>query len=346
MEIKSFSSAITLAINASEELCSLTGNDDRNNPHFWAKTLKSFSKAITTKTVNEYLKNNTPESERFLGLKEKFRRLLEDDFTGDFKKPLFIKDGDKKKVNDEWLRIDGDISESEFCVEDLSQDASINRNRGLIINIFTPNEEQVKKGSIKIELALSEIYRASIYVDKHIIKKPRYPYVILYAIYNCIKYSLPEDSQNPQINTIIEDLYSRRADLLDKDQTSIDKAISSVKSQFTDVIGDNKEAFGGMMKQIKDGLEELTDDSIDQIAEEAHGAINAFAKNKNGDISQIISCLTGADTKHVEETMKSVGLHENNIRRIVDVASGTGDRKSNSDLLSSVPSDIDKFING
>ena len=345
MELNDFSSSIIYLTNICEELCSLTGNDDRNVHPYWVRTLKSFSKAITTKIATEYLIRNTPESGRFLGLKEKFKDIY-DIFVDEFSQPLMISVGDKKKVNDEWLRIEGDISDGEFCTEELRQDSSLSKNRALVVNIYTPTEEQVKKGSVKIELALSEIYRAAIYVDRNVIKKPRYPYAVIYGIYNCIKYSAPEDSLAEKFYDVINGLYRNRADLLEKDQTSIDQAISSVKSQFSDIANENKDALGGMMSEIRSGLDELTDDTIDQIAEEAHGAIKAFEKNKNGDLSSVIGSLMGADSKQVEETMRNVGLHENNIKRIIDVASGTGTSKSNAELLSSIPNDIDFFING
>ena len=309
------------------------------------RTLKAFSTAITKKRV-EFFTDKTPEDSQFIGLREKFKNLYEA-FETEFGQPFSIVVDGKKKVNDRWLRIEGDISEGEFCSENPEQDAGLSRNRGVVINIFAPDAEKKKKGVVDFEIALSELYRAAIYIDSSVTKKPRYPYCLLYGIYNCIRYSIGDDKLPATFLNVITGIYTRRADFLEKDQGSIDKAISSVKKQFEDVVGDNKDAFSGMMSQIKGGLDELTDDTIDEIASQAHGAVKAFDKTKGGDIKDIIGGLTGRNTKEVEETMKTVGLHENNIRSIINRASGVGSGMSNSELLATIPAnDIDSFING
>lgn len=346
MELTDFTSSIIYLINTCEEIISLTGNDDRNVHPYWVRTFKSFSKAIMTKISDDYMINKTPEEKKFTGLKEKFRNIYEI-FSDEFSNPLTYQVDGKNRVNDSWLKIEGDISDGEFCSEDPPQDSSLTKNRGLVINIFTPSEEQKKKGSVNIEFASSEFYRASIYIDRNVTKKPRYPYCLIYAIYNCIKYSGLNDI-DPVFLGVIDDIYSRRIEILEKEQTNIDKAIASVKNQFTEVLGDTTKEMSGILDQIRDGLEELNDDTIENIALEAHSAVKAFDKNKTGSVKEFVQTLTGSSNEHVEKTMGQIGLGESNIARLIDAATGrnTNNVKTNNELLGSIPMDIDSFING
>lgn len=346
MNLTDFTSSIVYTINICNSIISLTGNDDKNIHPYWVKTFKAFAKAILTKISEDYMVNNTPEKERFTGLKGKFRAIYEN-FMDEFSRPLTYQVDGKTRVNDSWLKIDGDISEGEFCSEDCDQDASLSKNRGLKINILTVTEEQKKKGLVNVEFAISEFYRASIYIDRAVTRKPRYPYAVIYAIYNCIKYSGIENI-DPVFLSVIDDIYSRRAEILEKEKTAIDKAINTAKTQFTEIMGDNTKELSGMMDQIRDGLDELTDETIESIASEAHNAIKAFDKNKNGSVKEFVQTLTGASSEHVEKTMGEIGLGESNISRIIDAATGVDrtNAKSNGELLGSIPTDIESFING
>ncbi len=345
MELTDFTSSIIYLINICNDIISYTGNNDKTTNPYWVRTFKSFSKAILTKIAEDYMVNNTPEEQKFIKLKEKFRTIYEL-FDDDFARPLTYQVDGKNRVNDSWLKIDGDISEGEFCAEDNVQDASLSSNRGLKINIMTVNEEQKKKGLVNVELAISEFYRASIYIDRTVTKKPRYPYAVIYAIYNCIKYSGVENI-NPVFLAVIEDIYDRRSELLEKEKSSMDKTINSAKNQFNEILGDSTKELSGMMDQIREGLDELTDETIESIASEAHSAIKAFDKNKTGSVKEFVQTLTGSSSEHVEKTMNEIGLGESNISRIIDAATGVdrSNAKSNSDLLGSIPTDISSFIN-
>jgi len=340
MNIKSFSDAIICLINESEEICSLTGNDDRDVLPYYVKTLKSFSKSINTKNARDYIPGNVKDSERFPGLRDKFKEIYEV-FKDDFSQPLLS----NKKVNDDWLKINTEISEGEFCSDIDKQDSSLLKNRGLTINIFTPTIVNKKKGALNVEIAISEFYRAAIYIDKNISKKPRRPYKYIYLLYNCIKFSHEPGSLDSEFYKSIDDIYERRSEFLENDKSGIGKAISSVKDKLSGVLGDNVDSMSGMIDSINGGLNDLTDDSIDKIADDAQNAVKSFENSKNRDAGEVIGDIMGVDSKQVEKTMKSVGLHEKNIKSILNKAAGIDETKSqtNKELLSSIP-DIDSFL--
>lgn len=334
-------------MNVSDELFQLTGSNDKEKQPYWVVTSKAFSAAITKKIVVEYSPSSTPESERFLNLKKKFMDIYET-FSDVFSCPLMIKVDGKNKVNDSWLKIDEVVSDGEFCSEESEQDSSFFSNRGLTLNIYRPSQEdRDKKKKIDIEIPISELYRAAVYVDCNILKRPRYPYCVIYGIYNCIKYSSPPGSLHPELYKVIENILEKSSDLLEKDPSSIDKTINSVKDKVSDFVDGNTESLMDMISQIRGGLDELTDENIEIVANEAHKCIKTFEKSKGGGLSEVIGNLTGADSKKVEDTMRNFGLHESNITRVIDLATGVPSKViDNKVLKATVPSDIDSFLNG
>lgn len=355
MEINNLYEALKYLIDISRDLTTITGNDDQLVPSYWVRTSNEFSKAITSKTVNEYNNkehpNNvnypdkiTPHELRFPGIKAKFMEIYEA-FEDELSEPfLKITDEGIKRVNDAWLKTTDEVSEEEFNFEDETFMNSIRDNKGIKITIIQYTKEQRRNGKVDVELPLSGLYRAAIYVDKQKKRKPRYPYTILYGIYNCFKYSVPPERLNSQINSVISDIYDRREELLTKEKGKITSTMESVKASIAPLVNSNREAFSGILEQIDQGISDITDDTIDNIAEQCNQAINLFENNKSKSLDQVISDLTSADREKVRETMDRVGLHEGNIRALVDNVSGG---MSNDELKASIPqmSEIDALIN-
>lgn len=356
MEINNLYEALKYLVDISRDLTTITGNDDQLVPAYWVRTSNEFSKAITSKTVNEYNNrihinnrdypdNVTPHELRFPGIKTKFLEIYEA-FEDELSEPFMrITEQGKKRVNDSWLKTTDEVTEDEFNFEDETFMNSIRDNKGIKITIVQYTKEQRRNGKVDVELPLSGLYRAAVYVDKQKQRKPRYPYAILYGIYNCFKYSVPLDRLNPQILSVISDIYDRREELLSKEKGKISSTMESVKQSIAPLINSNREAFSGIMSQINSGIGDINDDTIDNIAEECNKAINVFECNKAKSLDQVISDLTSADKTKVRQTMDRVGLHEGNIRAMIDGVSGG---MTNEELKSTIPqmNEIDSLING
>ena len=356
MEIQNLTDALKYIIDLSRELGTITGSDDQLIPAYWVRTCNAFSQAITTKIVNEY--NNTehpnnknypgkitPQELRFPGIKSKFLEIyetFEDELSQNF---MIVTETGTKKVNDGWLRINEDFEENEFNHEDENFVFALRDNKGIKVNIKTVTREDKKHNKVDVELPLSSLYRAALYVVKvKKMKKPMYTYAIIFGIYNCFKFSVPREKLNSQIFAVIDDIYDRKEILLEKDKGTISSTVETIKESIAPFIGANSGAFSGIKDQINLGLEQLNEASIDRVAEECHKAIETFTSNQSKSLDEVIGGMISTDSSKVRETMERVGLHENNIRAIIDRTSGG---MTNDDLKSSIPNmdDIDRIIN-
>lgn len=348
--------SLKFLVDVSRELSSLTGNDDQKMPAYWVRTSRLFSMKLTKKLVNvyncqthpsnqNYPNKITPEELRFPGIEKQLREiyeLYEDELNQDFMIEL---ENGKKKVNIDWLKISGNFEEGEFDKEDEKFVMSIKENKGIRIIVEECTPEEIKQGKVGTEMPLSQLLRAALYLDKKGIHKPKYPYVVIYAIYNLFKFFVDKDKLSPRVLSVIDDIYSRRETLLEKEKTNIDESMNSLKEMAAPLIGAHKDTFSGITDQIDAGLDDLNDDTIDQVAEQCHKAISLFKSKEKKDLSEVIGDMMGADTKTVKETMEKFGLHEGNIRSMVDNVSGG---MSNEELMKTIPGmdDIDSIVNG
>lgn len=351
LELNNMNDSLKYLIDISRDLCTLTGNDDQKVPSYWVRTITEFSSALTVKNITVYNNINhesnqsyenkiTPEEFRFLKIKEKFQEIYyeeEDMLSSEF---MIEQPNGKKKVNDGWLRINKEIEENEFCKEDESLFLSTKENAGYRIIVKEYSSEERRRGSVNVELPISAIYRAATFVDNKGVKKPRYPYAVIYGIYNCFKYSVSSERLSPRILEVIDDLYARREVLLEKEKTKLNSAMESVKKSMGSVINSNKLSFKNLSSQIENGLTDLDDDKIDEVAEQCHNAISMFTENAEKDLSQVISSMISADEEKVRSTMQNFGLTENNIRTLIDGKSGG---MTNEELRESL--NIDELLN-
>lgn len=348
--------SLKFLVDVSRELSSLTGNDDQRIPAYWVRTCRLFSEKLTRKLVTVYNNTNhpsnqnyenkiTPEEARYPGMEKQLREiyeLYEDELNEDFM--VQTEDG-KKKVNIDWLKISGNFEEGEFDKEDEKFIMSMKENKGIRIIVDECTPEEIKQGKVSVEMPLSQLLRAALYLDKKGIQKPKYPYVVIYAIYNLFKFFVDKDKLSPRVLSVIDEIYARREILLEKEKTKIDDSMNSLKQLAAPLISSNKDAFSSITDQIDAGLNDLNDETIDQVADQCHQAISLFKSKEKKDLSQVIGDMIGADTEKVKETMEKFGLHEGNIRAMVDGVSGG---MSNEQLKKSIPAmdDIDSIING
>lgn len=356
MELRNLQDDLKGLVDLARELSTLTGNDDQTIPAYWVRSTNAFSTALSRKIVDEYENTNhinnqeysdkkTPQELRFPNIRKQIIEIyetFEDELSQEF---MITQENGKKKLNDNWVRIRKEISEDEFCKEDEELSRSIRSNQGLRIVIKEYTYEEIKKGKVNMELPISELYRACLYLDRNGIKHPRYPYVFINLIYHCFKHTISEDKLSPRIIQVLLDIQERKESLLMKEKNKLSSTMESVKKSISPFISSNKEQFSGLTNQIETQLTGLTDDSIDDVAEQCHKAIETFTSNENKDLSQIIGDMLSTDSDKVKETMEKVGLGEDNIKALVGSVS---DGLPNDKLKSTIPSfeDIDAIING
>lgn len=361
MQPTSFTSSQDLLISVARELISLTGGDDQQVPPYWCRTINEFSSKSTKLIVSKYNNTNhksnqdftdkiTPEELRFPKIREQFIELY-DLNVEDLDKPFLVEDENgRKKPNVEWLKIATDFEDGEFDEEDSKMIMALRENRGVRIVATECTPEEIRRGQVGAELPLGQILRAALYLDiVKGIKKPRYPYLVMYAIYNIFYHVIPHDRISPHIKETIDDIYDRRETLLEKEKGQIDSSMEAMKKTIAPLIGGNKASFDSIAGQIDAGVGDLTDDTIDQVTEQCHKAMAIFKSkgDKNKDLGAVIGDMIGGDADKVRDTMNRVGLHTGNIRALVDNMS-TG-AMTNEELMASIPSeanDIDKIIAG
>jgi hypothetical protein len=347
-KVENLTDALKGMVNTARELASYTGNDDQKVPSFWIRTTDEFSKAITEKTIYSY--NNTinpdnadyenkvtPHELRFPGIKSKICDIYEAEEDELCKEFMYKVDG-KMKVNSDWIKINREIDEEEFCKEDIRLIQSIRENGGYRITIKEYNHEDRKKGKVDVELPLSNIFRAAQWVDsKKICLNPRYPFVFFFYMMNLFKFSVPSDKISDNIQKIIDDLWDRRDTLLNKSTGPTNDAMKTAQSAIAGFMGGNQEIYNQITSTINSQLDQaLNDDTIDHVVSECDKAISAFTSNNNQDLAQTISGIAGYDEKVIRETMDKFKLSETHIKKYVDKVSGG---MSNDDLLSSIPKD-------
>jgi len=330
-QLNNLNESLKYLIDLGRDLRTLTGNDDQKLPGYWTKTLDEFSAALTNKNITCYDNTNyegnqcyedrkTPEHQRFPGIRSKFLEIYEieeDQLNQEF---MILQSNGKKKVNDGWLRINKNIEYSEFCNENFH--LPIKENSGYNITIKKYSPEEKRRGHVDVELPISSLYRAAIYIDNKGSKNPRYPYAVIYGIYNCFKYSVPQERLSPHILEIINDIYSRKEILLEKEKTKLSAAMETVKKSIGPLINSNRESIQSLTSQIENGLTDLDDNKIDEVAEQCHNAIEMFTENSQKDLSQVIGSMISADEEKVKSTMERFGFSENNIRSIIDNKTG------------------------
>lgn len=351
LQLNNMNDSLKYLIDISRDLSTLTGNDDQKLPSYWVRTVNEFSSALTVKNITVYNNVNhesnqsyegriTPEEFRFLKIKEKFQEIYYEEEEALSSEFMVEKPDGKKKVNDDWLRINKNFEEGEFCREDENLFFSTKENDGYRIIIKSYSNEEKKRGLVNIELPISSLYRAATFIDNKGFKKPRYPYAVIYGIYNCFKYSVSPERISPRILEVIDNIYSRRETLLEKEKGKLNSAMESVKRSMGSLINNNKSSFKNLSDQIESGLVELDDDKIDEVAEQCHSAIAMFTENSEKDLSQVISSMISADEEKVRSTMQNFGLTENNIRSLIDSKSGG---MTNEELKNSL--NIDELLN-
>lgn len=360
MQPTSFTTSQDYLVSVARELISLTGGEDQQVPPYWCRTINEYSSKSTKLIVSKYNNTNhksnqdypdrvTPEELRFPRIREQFVELY-DLNVEDLDRPFLCEDETgKKKPNIDWLKIATEFEAGEFNEEDSKMIMALRENRGVRVIATECTTEEIRRGLVGAELPLGQILRAAMYLDIiKGIKKPRYPYAVMYAIYNCFYFSVPHDRISPHIKATIDDIYDRREILLEKEKGQIDTSMEMMKKTIAPLIGGNKSSFDSIAGQIDAGVGDLTDDTIDQVTEQCHKAMSVFKSKTNGnkDLGAVIGDMIGGDPDKVRETMNKVGLHTDNIRALVDNMSGG---MTNEELMASLPKeadDIDKIIAG
>lgn len=347
---KNLTDSLKGIIDTARLLATLTGNDDQRVPAFWVRTTEEMSKAITQKTVNEYNNkdhpnngcypdNITPDNLRFPGIQRQFKEIFEaeeDELRKDFILKYKDEDGNNRsKINNDWIKINRDLEDDSFGKEDEKLEQSIKENSGYRITAVKYTVEERKKGKVDVELPLSNIFRAALWVDsKRKGMSPRFPYLFFWNVYHCFFYVL--DDECPQsIIKAMEMMWERRESLLEKPKGKMDVISDDVKDRIAPFINGHKKEFSAFTNQIAANRPQMTDENVDRIVEECDKALDIFTSNKEMDLSQVIAKLMSADENKIRETMDNFGLNE---KRIHSVIEGATNGLTNDELKNTIPS--------
>lgn len=356
MQLNNLSSSIDYTIDISREMMGIIGADSQRVPPYWCRTINNFATKKTRLVVSKYDNKNhisnqcyetkvTPEELRFPNIREKLIELYQIN-DEDLNRPFLLTDENgKKKLNVDWLKISSDFEEGEFDSEDTDMIMATRENKGVRIIATDCTLEEIKAGNVGSELPLSQILRAALYIEKvKGIKKPRYVYVVMYAIYNLLYHSVPSSEISPHIKEMIDDLYEHREIFLEKEKGQIDASMEKMKETIAPLIGGNKQSFEGIANQIDAGVGDLNEDTIDQIADQCHKTMAIFKNKTDGkkDLGQVIGDMIGGDPEKIKETMAKVGIHTDNIKALVDNMTGPG-AMTNEELLATLPKDADNI---
>lgn len=334
-------------------ISTITGYTLGDREMYWSRTIKLFNSTITQKNIKEYNKNNTPDNERFPGLKAKVREIFEL-FRDEINRPITSKveeldqDGKiikiKTKVNDDWLRINtNNLSNDDDMTNYYS---SMSKNNGISLTILKRSDEERRQGKIDNEFPLSEFYMVLLYVFKvKGIKNPHYPYCFLYGLYQLFRHSLSQQelNDNPFVLKVIEDLI--KAGVLNTSNDKSNEMTNKVQSFIRPLIDSNKAQATDLFSKVKQGTRELNISQIDQVANSAHSAIKAIS-SKNGNFTESMNTLTGSnlDENELKEKMDTFGINAQNIKAVIDNFS-TESSMTNEQLQETIPKDINDFFN-
>lgn len=335
--------------------CLIPEKENGRSPH-WVYCLEICANMLTSRFMNEYFVDSTiPMNERFPDIREKFKvyyTLHEDDFANDL---IYINEEGKKSFNANWIKVDKDEEEEdEDFIDDESEENSedcenakespdcetekedkipkikfLNRNRGISIKIS--NVEQ--RGPYCAEIPLTEMYEAALVLHKRFKDKKRnFPLSVVYGVYQCIIECVPE--HNTKMDEICSEIHEKTLN----EEKGLQKGIQNAQKYLTPIIKENEEMFGGVFDKVLNGIDEIPDDQVDEIADQAQQFVSAQNSGESGFATCLASLLgddKDATREEVEEKARQMGITAKNISKMIDPNSATG--MTNNELLNSIP---------
>lgn len=329
MEPRNFSEALNRLIDVGRDISTHLPLNRNLQPPYWIKCFDAFSHAVTLQTIQVFNRNKIPEDQRFEKLKGEFASLY-DLFLEEFSGDLVVERDGKKISNDSWLRIEesdfeeDDQSKKDEPIKNDSLYSGQSSNRGLSI-VIKKKEKGTKM--LDIEFPISEMFEAAIALRKSGCKKPHYPYSVLYGIYKCIIFAVPDHiSKMDEIATAIFPYTEKEGNILDQ-------RIKEAKRYIKPLIDSNKDVMGGLLDKVIGGIDEIPDDQITEIAEQAQKRVVQMEKSDGTMASMFADFLPGSADEIAE---KMEGVDTDNIRAMIDRA-GSG-KITNEELIASIPS--------
>lgn len=326
---------LALATNMS----TIINNSTEAKKPYWVRCIEVLNSVILKKILSDYNVNNTPQNERFPSIFKLVHDDIFDNFFDELKQPLLREDPEtkKRKINDDWLRFEATTERTGI----LSQ--SYERNRGISLTIMSNSEDAKRKNKnlVDIQLPLSEMYMVAVYLFRsEICRSPNYVYCMNYFILQLIRHSLSnaELEANPEIAQKITEILN--SGTLEMKNDKANQTNEKVKSFIRPIIDQNQSGARDLFKQTKDGIRGFSIEQIDEVALQAQQAIQSLT-DKTKDFRESIGKLTGANPDELKTKMESMGLHERNIRSMIDNISGG---MSNNELKHTVPQSIDDLL--
>lgn len=288
---------------------------DSVRPPYWVRCISTVSFMLNKKISQDYEKNNTPENERFLKLKEKFLTLYQA-YEEDFSKPFITINPNKTKtINDHWLRFDGEADLNDYeCYNENVQNTTLDvvnkTNRGLCIVIAPRTDDE----PCDREFPLSEMFHTGIFIRSVKKTEINYPMCVLYFIYGCIYYAVPDC--HPQVKIELDKIreYSQIKPKKLTDQ------FKNPNKRIQKMLNKNSDFIATVTRTVEKEIENIKDDQIFDISESTKSGLEMLDRG-NGDIFEMIkSFMPNSDTESADNALEMMGLgtSQQDIKNLVD----------------------------
>lgn len=222
-------------------------------------------------------------------------RIEYDEITEDF---LYEEEG-TVKCRDGWLRIFNDLK--------INIEGKNDRNEGFVVS------GKKVSGFYSNELPISILYESSLYLKKkYKAKEYNFQFSLVSAIYYCIYYSAISFISNPKeemtnlekIKSIADDMFPENI----SNESKTFKMIRDAKKKINPLLNEGKDLLDELSKTIKDQLEGINDDEMDNLADEAQKKL-LFVHKQSGNIMSLINDMMGTtDTAKIDQTLIEKGI--------------------------------------
>lgn len=313
MSKNNFTDSLDYLSTISKEIIDLLPFDKVSSPPIWVKHTESIFSMILEHSIEKYDLKNVDEKDRFPIIRKKFESLYDENRDVLNKSFIIMDENDKPKPNDSWIKL-----------EDKQLISGLSKSRGITICL--------KKGDDKtedLEIPISELYNAALYIKKNkIVESPNYPICIIYAIYNCILHSTDKDSDS--LNNIILEM----APATEKKATVMADKMSGAKPYIKAFV--NTGLLDELFTKINSGIDEISDDDIDGIAEQAHAHIELLTRSGEMNLSDFLPGSADLDS-----SLQKNGLSTETLRNMLDKHSSG--KMTTEELKKSIPTIDDLF---
>lgn len=342
-DCKDFQSSILYLCTVGSKMASSL---NRSTIPYWCRCLEQFHSLLIRQIVDNYEPNKTPDSQRFLKLKEKFLDLYEC-FQDDFSHPFIYKtESGEKIVNDLWIRIPGEAPTVEDQLEPQMENEETSslkisegvrnlygkkENRGIKITLARKGQTEESE-ELDLEIPLSEMFQTALFLKNCGLNRPHFIFCILYGVYKCLSYVIREE--NLVIMREIENFYPFSKLV----ENSIEQRMEDASKKIGNLMRENGDIFEGFTDSVISKISEISDENMEEMSEMASSKMRDMNKSKGSFMSLFKEFAVGSDTG--DEDSPASGLlnkTDDELSALVQRLAGGKNAPKLSEIMKSIP---------